>query len=256
MNNTQSLQAKKPQTIQQFLTAYRGQITAALPKHMDTDRICRIALTEIRRTPSLMKCDTISLFGAIIQASQLGLEIGPGGAHLVPFKNQVNMIPDYRGLMSLARNSGEIKGFHAQIVKDNDFFEYQYGTDEHLRFRPAANNRGETIGAFAYAGFKGGGGQFEYMTVDEIGSIRDRSPAKAKGPWVTDYEAMAKKTVIRRICKFLPSSANLQRAIHLDEMNDREVSQDNSAILDGDFMEIPEPAAGKPEVATPKAVAP
>jgi recombination protein RecT len=250
--STKEIQANKPRTIQTLLITYKDQITAALPKHLTADRMSRIALTEIRRNPNLLKCDPVSLFGAVIQASQLGLEIGPGGAHLVPFKGQIQMIPDYRGLMAMARRSGDIMAFYAQIVKANDLFSYQFGTEEYLHFKPATSNRGEIIGAFAIAKFKEGGSQFEYMTVEDINEIRDRSKAKNSGPWVTDYEPMAKKTVIRQICKYLPVSVELQKAINLDELNDRDVAQDNRAILDGEFMAAPE-EQGKPEVEMPKA---
>lgn len=250
--STKELASKKPQTIQEFLKAYKGQIVAALPRHLDADRMTRIALTEIRRNPKLLECDTVSLFGAIIQASQLGLEIGPGGAHLVPFKKQIQMIPDYRGLMALARRSGDISGFYAQIVCENDKFDYQFGTAEYLHFQPAKTNRGSIIGAFAIAHFKEGGSQFEYMTVEDIEDIRKRSKAKESGPWVTDYDAMAKKTVIRQICKYLPVSVELQKAINLDELNERDEAQDNRAILDGEFIPTQE-QHGKPDVEMPKA---
>lgn len=252
MSTKQELSDNKPKTIQQLLTSYKNQITAALPSHLTADRMSRIALTEIRRNPKLLECDPVSLFGAVIQASQLGLEIGPGGAHLVPFKKQVQMIPDYRGLMALARRSGDISGFYAQIVCSNDEFDYQFGTQEFLHFKPAKSNRGEIIGAFAIAHFKEGGSQFEYMTIEDIEDIKKRSKASNSGPWITDYEAMAKKTVIRQICKYLPVSVELQKAITLDELNDRDVEQDNRAILDGEFIVTPE-RHGKPEVEMPKA---
>lgn len=244
------LQDQKPRTIQELLKTYKGQIAAALPRHLTADRMSRIALTEIRRNPKLLDCDPVSLFGAIIQASQLGLEIGPGGAHLVPFKKQIQMIPDYRGLMGLARRSGDIDVFYAQIVRENDRFNYQYGTEEFLEFQPASSNRGQIQGAFAIAKFKSGSSQFEYMTFEGINEVRNRSKAKDSGPWVTDYEPMAKKTVIRQLCKYLPVSVELQRAISLDELNDRDVEQNNRAILDGEFTA--EQPRGKPEVKMPK----
>jgi len=227
----------------------------ALPKHLTADKMARIALTTIRKSPKLLACDPISLFGAIIQASQLGLEIGPGGAYLVPYKKEVQVIPDYRGLMKLARNSGNITNFYPKIVMGNDQFDYMYGSNEFLNFKPAASNRGEIIGAFAYAKFKDSNdAQFEFMPIEDIERIRQRSKAKDDGPWKTDYEAMCMKTVIRRICKFLPVSTELQKAISLDELNDIDMSQANRAILEGEFEENTQPD-GKPDVAMPKEVA-
>jgi recombination protein RecT len=250
----QKLANKKPETITQLLKAYNSQIAAALPRHLDADRMSRVALTEIRRNPKLMACNPISLFGAIIQASQLGLEIGSGGAHLVPYGKEVQMIPDYRGLMSIARRSGDINVIYAQIVHENDTFDYQFGTQYFLHFKPAKTTRGKIIGCFAIANFKDGASQFEYMTVDDIDDIRQRSKAKDKGPWVTDYEAMAKKTVLRQLCKFLPASIELQRAVTLDELNDSDISQNNKAIIDAEFSEEYLPVEGKPEVEMPTAV--
>jgi len=254
MNNSQQLQNKRPQSIQQLLIAYKSQIAVALPKHLNPDRMARIALTVIRKNPKLLACDSVSLFGAIIQASQLGLEIGPGGAHLVPYGKEVQMIPDYRGLMGLARNSGDISTFYAKIVRENDVFDYEFGSKEFIRFKPAIANRGVVIGAFAYARFTNGHEQFDVMSEQDIDEHRQRSKAKDKGPWVTDYDAMAMKTVIRRICKFLPVSAELQKAITLDELNDSDIGQNNRAILDGEFEQENEPAM-KPDVAMPKAKA-
>jgi len=247
-----AIQQQRPRTIQELLKTHKDQIAAALPKHLTPDRMCRIALTEVRRNPKLLECDPISLFGAIVLASQCGLEIGPGGAHLVPFKKQVQMIPDYRGLMSMARRSGDIDVIYAQIVRENDHFDYQYGTDEYLRFRPERKNRGNIIYVFAIAKYKSGASQFECLTLGDIEARRARSKAKDHGPWVTDFEPMAKKTALRQLCTFLPSSAELQRVISLDDLNDRDIGQNNREIILADEF-IDTPSIGKPEVDMPEA---
>jgi len=249
-------ETSKELTIQGLLHNYKDQIALALPKHMSADRMARIALTIIRKNKNLEKCNPISLFGAIIQASQLGLEVGIH-AHLVPFYNkhtkttEVQMIPDYRGLMHLARNSGAISIFQASVVHQNDQFDYQFGTASFLHHKPEKSQRGEIIGAYAVATFKDGGSQFDYMTKEEIDSIRDRSKAKDSGPWVTDYVAMAQKTIIKRLCKYLPVSIELQKAVNLDDVNDLNMSQSNMAIIDSELLE---PASGKPDVVMPEPV--
>lgn len=246
----------KELTIQGLLANYKTQIAMALPKHMNADRMSRIALTVIRKNKALEECNPISLFGAIIQASQLGLEVGIH-AHLVPFYNgktkqkEVQMIPDYRGLMHLARNSGDINSISANIVFEGDKFDYQFGTDSYLVHKPMKMNRGQIIGAYAVAKYRSGDSQFDFMTVEEIDEIRERSKSKDSGPWVTDYKAMAMKTVVRRLCKFLPVSVELQKAVSLDETNDIGESQDNMSILDAEFTsEI----TGKPEVNEPQPI--
>ena len=247
---------KKELTIQGLLVNYKDQIALALPKHMNPDRMSRIALTVIRKNPSLQECNPISLFGAIIQASQLGLEVGIH-AHLVPFYNkktkqkEVQMIPDYRGLMHLARNSGEITSIQANVVYSNDEFDYQFGTASFLHHKPAKNDRGYIIGAYAVGKYKADDAQFDYMTKEDIDAIRDRSASKESGPWVTDYPAMAMKTVTRRLCKYLPVSVELQKAVSLDETNEIGESQNNMAILDAEFVQT---ESGKPEVEMPEAM--
>lgn len=246
----------KDKTIQGLLTNYKNQIALALPKHMSADRMARIALTVIRKNQSLEECNPISLFGAIIQASQLGLEVGIH-AHLVPFFNkkskqmEVQMIADYRGLMHLARNSGDISSISANVVYDNDKFDYQFGTNSFLHHKPARGDKGEIIGAYAIAKYKDGDNQFDYMTFEEIIKIRDRSKAKDSGPWITDFDAMAMKTVVRRLCKYLPVSIELQTAVRLDETNDSGESQGNMAILDAEFDSM-DTSTGKPEVTMPE----
>jgi len=244
----------KEMTIQGLLVNYKDQIALALPKHMNPERMSRIALTIIRKNPKLLECNPVSLFGAIIQASQLGLEVGIH-AHLVPFYNnkskqsEVQMIPDYRGIMHLARNSGEITSLTAQVVYDNDEFDYMFGTESYLHHKPINADRGNIVGAYAVAKFKSGDSQFDFMTTSEINKIRDRSKSKDNGPWVTDYVPMAMKTVMKRLCKYLPVSVELQRAVTLDEANDRGESQGNMQILDAEFDM---PIVGKPEVTMPE----
>lgn len=242
-------------TIQGLLHNYKDQIALALPRHMNPDRMARIALTIIRKNQTLQQCNPVSLFGAIIQASQLGLEVGIH-AHLVPFNNtrkktkEVQMIPDYRGLMHLARNSGDISIFTAAVVREHDQFDYQYGTAQFLHHKPAKTQRGNIIGAYAIAKFKGGDYQFDYMTKEDVDEIRNRSKAKDDGPWVTDYAAMAMKTVIKRLCKLLPVSVELQTAVSMDDKAEIGESQDNITILDTDFEVEPQ---GKPDVDMPEA---
>ena len=246
----------KELTIVGLLQNYKNQIALALPKHMNSDRMARIALTIIRKNKSLQNCDPISLFGAIIQASQLGLEVGIH-AHLVPFFNkhtkqtEVQMIPDYRGLIHLARNSGEISSFTAKVVYEHDQFDYQFGTNSFLHHKPTSGERGLIIGAYAVAEFTKGGYQFDYMPKQEIDDIRDRSKAKDSGPWVTDYVPMAMKTVSKRLCKYLPVSVELQQAVKLDDLNDVNESQNNGLIIDSELDEFDH---GKPEVTIPEAI--
>jgi recombination protein RecT len=159
------------------------QIALALPSHITAERIARVALTEVRRNPKLAQCDPVSFLGALMQSAQLGLELGNnlGHAYLVPFFNkragyyEAQLIPGYRGLIDLARRSGQIVSISARVVYENDDFEYRYGLDEELWHKPARTNRGEMIYAYAVAKLKDGGSQFEVMSREEIDEIKEGS---------------------------------------------------------------------------------
>lgn len=222
-----------PAMLKQFLP----EIERALPKHMDGDRMARIALTAFRSTPALAKCDPVSVFAAVIQSSQLGLEVGlMGEAHLVPFKDKCQLIPGYQGLMKLARNSGLITDIYAHEVRERDHFKVTFGMSRMLEHEPLMDNgfpasdekRGEITGVYAVAIFKDGAKAFVAMSRHEVEKIRDNSKgyqaAKKYGKeslWDTDFLSMSLKTAIRRLCKYLPKSPELATALALDAMADR-----------------------------------
>lgn len=211
--------------------AFKKQISLALPRHMSADRMLRIALTELRRTPALLSCNRESLLGAIVQCSQLGLEPGNnlGHAYLIPYGKECTLIIGYKGLIDLARRSGQIISISAREVRANDKFKIKYGLHEVLEHEPNFEDRGELKGFYAIAQLKDGGHQFEYMPLIEINKIRDtsKSSKSSMSPWGSYYEEMAKKTVIRRLFKYLPVSIEIQQAVALDEQADAGI-QNNS----------------------------
>jgi len=226
---------KKVASVRDLLERSRTQIALALPKHMNADRLLRVAMTSVQRNPKLLDCSQVSLIAAIIQSAQLGLEPDDllGHAYLVPFKTTVVLIPGYKGLISLARRSGEIKAVYARVVYEKDHFKISFGINETLEHIPTAEeNPGPIIGCYAVAHFKDGGYQVEWMWKREIDAIRKRSKAANEGPWVTDYEMMAKKTVLRRLCKLLPASVELATAVALDERAEEGLPQDLETIID------------------------
>lgn len=233
----------RPNTIHGMLEAYKGEIARALPKHMTADRLARVALTECRKTPALLQCKPESLFGAVIQAAQIGLE--PGGAlghcYLIPFGKDVQFIVGYRGMIDLARRSGLIVSLEAHAVYEGDSFDCVFGLDSDLKHVPDWNNANRANPdklrfVYAVAKLKDGGVQFEVMSRAEVDAIRSRSKAGRSGPWVTDYSAMALKTVIRRLFKYLPVSIELQKAVVLDEQAEANVAVDhwNNSVIEGE----------------------
>ena len=123
---------QKPKTIDDYLKQMAPAMAQALPKHMDVDRLMRLAMTTIRTTPALKDADVSSLLGAVMQAAQLGLEPGlMGHCYLLPFKNskkgitEVQFIIGYKGMIDLARRSGHIQSIYAHAVYEKDEFEYE-----------------------------------------------------------------------------------------------------------------------------------
>src|SRR5690606_35183329 len=119
-------------------------------------------------------------------------------------KVECTFIPGYRGFLDLARRSGQIVSLVARAVHENDFFEYEFGLTENITHKPCMTDRGALIAVYAIAILKDGGHQFEVMSKSEVDEIRKQSKSQNNGPWVTHYEEMAKKTVLRRLFKWLP----------------------------------------------------
>lgn len=215
---------RAPATIGAFIEQMKGEMARALPKHLDADRLARIALTEVRRIPDLAKCTQASFGGAIMTCAQLGLEPGvTGEAYLLPFQNrrkgiyEVQLIIGYQGMAKLFWQSPLAKSLDAQAVYENDDFDYAYGLEPKLYHRPSLGERGKAKAYYAVATLTNGGAAFIVMSPADIEKIRARSRAKDDGPWKTDYDAMARKTCLRQLFKLLPKSAVLAQALAQDE---------------------------------------
>lgn len=213
----------KGKTINDLFEQMKPAIAQAIPKHLTPDRLLRIATTSIRTNPKLKVCSPESLLGAVMQCAQLGLEPSIlGHAYLIPYKNkgvdECQFQIGYKGLIELARRTGQISSIMAQAVHQNDEFEYEYGINEKLRHVPADGDRGPVVKYYSYAKFKDGGYSFMVMSRQDIVIHRDKfSKAKNFGPWVDHFDEMAKKTVLKSLMKYMPISVEFQRAVDQDE---------------------------------------
>ena len=260
---------KPKEQIAYLLDQKKHDIAKMLPKHLGAERLLKVAQIAIMTTPKLLECDVISLVNAIGQCAQMGLEPNTvlGHAYLVPFNtkrkdaagkeqwvNSVQVIVGYKGLIDLARRSGQIVRISAHEVCQNDKFELVYGLEERLAHSPAMGERGEVVGFYAVAEFKGGGHACEFMSRSQIEKVRDERSAgaykdewangkktgkrvPAKHPWWTDFVEMGRKTVIRRLAKYLPLSIEFQTAATLDDMAEAGKDQRVEAI-DGEFFPV------------------
>jgi len=211
-------------SLRSMLEGQQDRLAGILPTHLSAERVMRVAMADIQRTPKLLECQPGSVIGSIVQASELGLEVGSvlGHAYLVPFKGRCQLIVGYRGMIDLARRSGQILSIHAHVVRQHDDFTYELGMDPQLSHRPnlkvePRTDGGDVTAAYAVARLKDGGVQFEVMSRVEIDAIRKNSPAGNFGPWVTNFPEMARKTPLRRLFKMLPASVEMMTAAtHVD----------------------------------------
>jgi len=202
-----------------------AEFAKALPASIKSAAFSRIALTTIKSKEAFAKCDPRSLVAALMQCAQLGLVPDGRRAHLIPFGNTVNVVIGYQGLLELARNTGQISTVTVEAVKDSDEFSWDTGQIKHkIDFR---NPRGEAYAYYAIVTFKDGSQQASVMTTDEVIAIRDRSQSYQASqkygkdsPWSSSFDEMAKKTVFRRLAKWLTlSSERFDQAIEVDNQD-------------------------------------
>lgn len=217
--------AKKDTSLKGLIRAMEPQIKNALPTVMTPERFTRIVLTALSSNPKLGQCTPNSFLGAMMQAAQLGVEPNTplGQAYLIPYRNKGTLECQfqlgYKGLIDLAYRSGAVQSIQAHEVHENDEFEYSYGLDGTIRHKPALKDRGPVIAYYGVWKTKDGGYGYEVMSVDEVISVRDQYSKAADSkfsPWATNFDAMAKKTVLKRALKYAPLKTEFARALSQD----------------------------------------
>ena len=224
-NNTRAIvpAQQKLQTLRGLFDRSKSSLASVMPKHLTPDRLLKITLSAASRTPALLDCTPESILLAVMQCAQLGLEPNTplGLAYILPYENRKNgkkeaqFLPGYRGLIKLAQQSGEISDLRSRVVYRGDHFHVEYGLHEKLEHIPAMSGENrEIVAVYAVATIKGSSTpHMEVMTMSEVVAIKNRSRSGNNGPWVTDLAEMARKTVIRRICKSLPLSVEMNTAL-------------------------------------------
>lgn len=213
------------QGIKQLIVQMQPQIEKALPTVLTGERFTRMVLTALSANHQLAECTPNSFLGAMMQAAQLGVEPNTplGQAYLIPYRNKGQLECQfqlgYKGLIDLAYRSGEITSISAHEVCENDDFEYELGLEEKLRHKPALKDRGAVILYYAVFHTKSGGFGFAVMSVDDIKKHMNQYSKAAKSgfsPWSTNFDAMAKKTVIKQVLKYAPIKTEFTRAMAAD----------------------------------------
>lgn len=214
-------QSNNATTPREILKSMTKEFQRAMPSGADADQLVRDALTVLSSTPSLARLqDPNTFIAALMTCAQLGLRPGVGAlgqAYIIPFKGKAQFILGYQGMIELANRSGEISSISAHAVHENDHFEMEYGIEDKLTHRPPLKEaRGEIYGYYAVGKRTNGGYSFVYMSKAEAIQHRDKFALSPNGPWKNHFDAMALKTVIRKLFTFLPRSTDMQRAIVSD----------------------------------------
>lgn len=223
------------------LPSMRQQLQMALPAHVSIDKFLRVAVTALQQRPALLSADRNSLFASIVTAAQLGLlpDEQLGECYFVPFKGKVQLIAGYRGLIKLARQ-GDIGHVEAELIYSNDDVLYELGDESRFTVKVNWQDRGNIVAAYAVAKFRDGGLCARVvMMKHEIDAIRAKSQA-ANGPaWSDSYSEMARKTVLRRLAKFLPLTTEAQRGFKISELAEE---QNRAVTVDEEGQIIAETA--------------
>lgn len=234
-------------TIPQFIAKLQPEISRALPKHMDGDRIARLALTVVRQSDlearkagkpgnSLMNCTVDSFAGALLTAAALGLEPGVNNeAYLVPYKGECTLIVGYQGYAKLFWQHPLAKHLDAHAVHENDEFDYAYGLAQYLRHKPARSNRGKITHYYAVAELSTGASAFVVLSAEEVKALRGGKVGPS-GNIADPQHWMERKTALRQLIKLLPKSANLIAATAVDEHKGSTLAEHEipAAIASGD----------------------
>lgn len=228
-------------TMQAYIKAMAPAIQKALPSVITPERFTRMVLSALSATPKLAECSPQSFLAAMMTAAQLGVEPNTalGQAYLLPYRNHGQMECQfqlgYKGLIDLAYRSGEVSVIQAHTVYENDVFEYELGMDPKLRHVPAKADRGEAVAYYAMFKTKDGGYGFEVMSVDDVQRHAQRyskSYGSGSSPWRSNFDEMAKKTVLKRALKYAPLKSDFVRGVAQDETIKAELSDEMYAVPD------------------------
>lgn len=235
-------------TMKAYITKMQGEIAKALPSVITTERFTRIVMSAISAAPQLANTTPQSFLGAMMTAAQLGMEPNTplGQAYLIPYKNkdilECQFQLGYKGMIDLAYRSGDVQIIQAHEVCENDEFSYSFGLESSLRHVPANRDRGEIILYYAMFRTKSGGFGFEVMSREDVqrhAARYSKSYNSKYSPWVTNFDEMAKKTVLKKALKYAPMKSDFVRAVSNDETIKHDIYPDMSEIptevLDGEF---------------------
>jgi recombination protein RecT len=238
-----------PQRVSNLLTTNQKTIEMCIPQGFNMNRMHRTVINAISTTPKLMECTPASLFLASVKGFSMGLE--PNGAlndgYLVPFWNkdkgcrEAKFMPSYMGMIRMARRSGEIVDVYAGVVREGDHFEEFSGVKRGFEHKPKSFSKEPVIGFYAAFNTSKGGFDYETMSLEDVERIRNRSKSKDSGPWVTDFNEMGKKTVLKRLLKRAPMSVEERTMVARATQADHQAAMgEEQTFNDVEGLKIPD----------------
>lgn len=215
--NTNAVVSKSKNTLRDLVMKdnFKNKIQCMFDTQEMSDRFLQIAVNATVSNPKLMACTKESFLMCLMKLAPTGLMPDGRNAHIIPYGNVATLVIDYKGFVDLAMACPKVSKVEAFIVYENDDCEMVDGEVHHVVPNPFGD-RGKMIGAYAVCQFTDGTKKFDTMSKAQIDAVRERSRAKNNGPWVTDYEEMAKKTVFKRLQKWLPVTPRLRAAVDID----------------------------------------
>lgn len=218
-NETTQARRESPR-IEDLIRAAMPKLEAVMPSTLTPERLYQLGVATVKGNSALAACDPASILSCLMKCSALGLEPsevdGLGRCYIIPRKGQATFMLGYRGMLELMRRSGEISQLSVRAVHQGDDFDYEFGTDEFIRHRPSQGTPGPLTHVYLVARMRDGSTYQNVMTRAEVDARRGRSQARSSGPWSTDYEAMAKKTIVRASAPWLPMSVEVRQALDAD----------------------------------------
>ena len=209
--------------MQGTLEKMADKFTEALPRQMDVNKFISVAKLTLNKNPKLLQADKTSLMQTFMKAAQDGLYLDGKEAAAVQYGQSIQYIPMVEGIIKVLHNSGLIKTISAEVVYENDLFDYELGTAPKITHKPLiTGDRGKPICVYAVAVTTNEGEYYEVMNMADIEKCRQVSKASSlpHSPWVKWFDQMAKKTVIHRIAKRLPKNDAISSVVRIDEDTD------------------------------------
>lgn len=234
------------------------QLRRVLPAHIPEERYVRIAINAARTNPKLIQATPLSLAGALMTASVLGLEPNTPTQHcyLVPYENrkgprnpdgsspvEAQLIVGYQGFVKLSLDSPQVDWIYGEAVYPEDHFYYQRGTNPYIDHNPADNRPADSQPThyYAVAILASGARPFVVLTADEVKTLR-RGKVGPQGDIPDPQRWMEKKVPIKQLTKLLPKDIRLATAAEADEKDGTALYRDR---VKADRMDIPDDVTGE-----------